>query len=70
MGSREEVTDLVARCHDAGFDELVLSGHPHLEEAYRFAEGVRPILDARGITPQAAQDPRPGAATGAVGPTS
>ncbi len=69
VGSHEEVADLVAEYHDAGFDEFVLSGYPHLEEAYWFAEGVRPVLDARGITARAAQDPRPGAAPGAVGPT-
>lgn len=47
------------------FGELVLSGCPHLEEAPRFAEGVRPVLDARGITARAAQDPRSPAAPGA-----
>jgi alkanesulfonate monooxygenase len=34
----------------------VLSGYPHLEEAYWFAEGVLPILAERGLwtTPAAA----------------
>ncbi|EOM74441.1 LLM class flavin-dependent oxidoreductase [Rhodococcus rhodnii] len=50
VGSHEEVANLVAEYHDAGFDEFVLSGYPHLEEAYHFAEGVRPILDRRGVT--------------------
>ncbi len=50
VGSHEEVADLVAEYHAAGFDELVLSGYPHVEEAYWFAEGVRPLLDERGIT--------------------
>lgn len=50
VGSHEEVADLIAEYHAAGFDELVLSGYPHVEEAYWFAEGVRPLLDARGIT--------------------
>lgn len=50
VGSHEEVADLVGEYRDAGFDELVLSGYPHLEEAYWFAEGVRPLLDARGLT--------------------
>ncbi|MGW2090990.1 LLM class flavin-dependent oxidoreductase [Promicromonospora sukumoe] len=59
VGSHEEVADLVAEYHDAGFDEFVLSGYPHLEEAYWFAEGVRPLLDARGVTAPAGQDPRP-----------
>ena len=30
-------------------DEFILSGYPHVEEAYWFAEGVRPILSAKGI---------------------
>lgn len=50
VGSHREVADLIGDYHDAGFDEFILSGYPHLEEAYWFAEGVRPILDARGIT--------------------
>ena len=35
--------------HALGFDELILSGHPHLEEAYQFGEGVLPILRRRGL---------------------
>ncbi|GEA84308.1 alkanesulfonate monooxygenase [Cellulomonas gelida] len=57
VGSHEEVADLVAEYHAAGFDELVLSGYPHLEEAYWFAEGVRPLLEARGVTRQIAECP-------------
>lgn len=53
VGSHREVADLVAEYHAAGFDEFVLSGYPHLEEAYWFAEGVRPLLDERGITARA-----------------
>ncbi|MCP6423334.1 hypothetical protein NL463_28910, partial [Klebsiella pneumoniae] len=30
-------------------DEFVLSGHPHLEEAYWFGEGVLPILERNGL---------------------
>ncbi|WP_265522366.1 LLM class flavin-dependent oxidoreductase [Oerskovia flava] len=60
VGSHDEVADLIEEYHQAGFDELVLSGYPHLEEAYWFAEGVRPLLDARGITSRAR---RPGTAT-------
>jgi alkanesulfonate monooxygenase len=55
VGSHEEVADLMAEYHDAGFDEFVLSGYPHLEEAYCFAEGVRPLLDERGITARAGE---------------
>ena len=32
-----------------GIDEFILSGYPHVEEAYWFAEGVKPILRAKGI---------------------
>ena len=31
-----------------GIDEFVFSGYPHLEEAYRFGEGVLPELARRG----------------------
>jgi len=34
---------------DGGIDEFVLSGIPHLEEAYWFGEGVLPILRAKGL---------------------
>lgn len=63
VGSHAEVADLVEEYRAAGFDEIVLSGYPHLEEAYWFAEGVRPLLDARGVTapPSAAPGSVPGA---------
>ncbi|HEX3589358.1 MAG TPA: hypothetical protein VHV74_06985, partial [Pseudonocardiaceae bacterium] len=32
-----------------GIDEFILSGHPHLEEAYWFGEGVLPLLAAKGL---------------------
>ncbi len=32
-----------------GFDEFILSGHPHLEEAYWFGEGVMPVLRRAGV---------------------
>ncbi|MWB98988.1 LLM class flavin-dependent oxidoreductase [Agromyces seonyuensis] len=51
VGSFAEVADLIAEYRAHGFDEFVLSGYPHLEEAYWFAEGVRPELTARGLLP-------------------
>ncbi len=42
--SHEEVANLIYEYHSAGFDEFILSGYPHLEEAYWFAEGVLPLL--------------------------
>jgi alkanesulfonate monooxygenase len=49
VGSHNEVADRIAEYHQIGIDELVLSGHPHLEEAYWFGEGVLPILARRGL---------------------
>ncbi|MEU3492883.1 LLM class flavin-dependent oxidoreductase [Kitasatospora cineracea] len=46
-GSSDPALDVAARLaeyRDAGVDEFVLSGCPHLEEAYTFAEHVRPLL--------------------------
>ncbi|WP_443068374.1 hypothetical protein [Streptomyces sp. NBC_01352] len=35
--------------HALGIDEFVLSGYPHLREAYWFGEGVLPRPQARGL---------------------
>jgi alkanesulfonate monooxygenase len=49
VGSHEEVANLIYEYHSVGFDEFILSGYPHLEEAYWFAEGVLPILKRKGL---------------------
>ena len=49
VGSHEEVANLIYEYHSAGFDEFILSGYPHLEEAYWFAEGVLPLLRQKGV---------------------
>ena len=49
VGSHEDVADRIAEYHELGIDEVVLSGYPHLEEAYRFGEGVAPVLRRRGL---------------------
>jgi alkanesulfonate monooxygenase len=49
VGSHEEVADRIAEYHELGIDEFVLSGYPHLEEAYRVGEGVMPVLRERGL---------------------
>ncbi len=56
VGSYEEVADRIAEYHEHGLDEFILSGYPHLEEAYHVGEGVRPILVERGLvdSPEAA----------------
>lgn len=48
VGSHAEVADRIAEYHALGIDEFILSGHPHLEEAYWFGEGVLPLLRRRG----------------------
>lgn len=49
VGSYTEVADLIEAYHEVGIDEFVLSGYPHLEEAYWFGEGVLPELTRRGL---------------------
>jgi alkanesulfonate monooxygenase len=49
VGSHDEVADRIAEYHALGIDEFVLSGHPHLEEAWWVGEGVLPILQRRGL---------------------
>jgi alkanesulfonate monooxygenase len=49
VGSHEEVADRLEEYHRLGIDEFILSGYPHVEEAYWFAEGVMPLLRARGV---------------------
>jgi alkanesulfonate monooxygenase len=49
VGSHEEVADRIEEYATLGISEFVLSGYPHLEEAYWFGEGVRPLLRRRGL---------------------
>ncbi|MEU9166267.1 LLM class flavin-dependent oxidoreductase [Streptomyces sp. NPDC048420] len=49
VGSHAEVADLIEEYHALGVEHFVLSGYPHLEEAYWFGEGVIPELAARGL---------------------
>lgn len=49
VGSHDEVAERVAEYHELGFDEFILSGHPHLEEAYRVGEGLLPALGRAGL---------------------
>ena len=48
VGSHEEVANLIQQYANLGITEFILSGYPHLEEAYWFGEGVLPILEQRG----------------------
>ncbi|MEV5645493.1 LLM class flavin-dependent oxidoreductase [Streptomyces flaveolus] len=49
VGSHEEVAERIEEYASLGIEEFVLSGYPHLEEAYWFGEGVLPRLAARGL---------------------
>ncbi|MGW0700129.1 LLM class flavin-dependent oxidoreductase [Streptomyces sp. NPDC002867] len=49
VGSHDEVAERIKEYHALGIEEFVLSGYPHLEEAYWFGEGVLPRLRAQGL---------------------
>ncbi|GAA4203563.1 LLM class flavin-dependent oxidoreductase [Streptosporangium oxazolinicum] len=49
VGSHTEVADRIEEYARLGITEFVMSGHPHVEEAYWFGEGVLPILHRRGV---------------------
>ncbi|WP_105969453.1 LLM class flavin-dependent oxidoreductase [Streptomyces geranii] len=59
VGSHSEVAERIEEYHALGVEHFVLSGYPHLEEAYWFGEGVIPELAARGLLERA-----PGAGAG------
>ena len=44
VGSHEQVAERIEEYRALGIDHFILSGQPHLEEAYRVAEGVLPLL--------------------------
>jgi alkanesulfonate monooxygenase len=49
VGSHTEVAERLEEYANLGLSEFILSGYPHLEEAYWFGEGVLPILRQRGL---------------------
>jgi alkanesulfonate monooxygenase len=51
VGSYDEVADRIAEYYHLGIEEFILSGYPHLEEAYQVGEGVLPVLRRRGLMP-------------------
>jgi alkanesulfonate monooxygenase len=58
VGSHAEVAERIEEYHALGIDEFILSGHPHLEEAYWFGEGVLPVLARKGSWQHPAQPVR------------
>ena len=49
VGSHEEVAERIEEYAAIGMDHFVLSGYPHLEEAYWVGEGPLPILEKKGL---------------------
>jgi alkanesulfonate monooxygenase len=45
VGSHEQVAERIAEYAALGLDEFILSGYPHLEEAWRVGEEVLPLVD-------------------------
>jgi alkanesulfonate monooxygenase len=57
VGSHAEVADRIEEYEALGIDEFILSGIPHLEEAYWFGENVLPAFARREITvPESSAD--------------
>ncbi|WP_152224022.1 FMNH2-dependent alkanesulfonate monooxygenase [Pseudomonas sp. SCB32] len=57
VGDAQQVAERIKEYADLGIDSFIFSGYPHLEEAYRFAELVFPLLPepyaslaGRGVT--------------------
>lgn len=54
VGSHAQVAERIQEYAALGVDEFILSGYPHLEEAYWVGEGVLPLL---GLAPKAQPAP-------------
>jgi alkanesulfonate monooxygenase len=54
VGSHDTVAERITEYADLGLDTVILSGYPHLEEAYRVGEELLPRL---GVTPAGPQQP-------------
>ncbi|VFR30654.1 Alkanesulfonate monooxygenase [plant metagenome] len=49
VGSHTQIADRIAEYHALGLTHFILSGQPHMEEAYWFAEGAGSVLRERGL---------------------
>ena len=59
VGSHDEVAERIAEYYALGIDEFILSGYPHLEEAYQVGEGLMPVLRRRGLMTSPRDDNQP-----------
>lgn len=61
VGSAETVAERMREYQRAGIDTFIMSGYPHLEEAWRFGELVLPLLDLEDAvaTPELATNTGP-----------
>ncbi|MEZ5322968.1 MAG: LLM class flavin-dependent oxidoreductase [Microthrixaceae bacterium] len=59
VGSFSEVADRIEQYADLGFEEFILSGYPHLEEAWWVGEGLLPELRRRTLVADAPSDASP-----------
>ncbi len=49
VGSHQQVADKIREFHALGISHFILSGQPHIEEAYWFAEGAGALLRNSGL---------------------
>jgi alkanesulfonate monooxygenase len=63
VGSHAEVADRLIEYAQLGIDHFILSGYPHLEEAYWFGEGVLPLLERKGLWKHPNRQKQPNPAT-------
>ncbi|WP_052317301.1 LLM class flavin-dependent oxidoreductase [Corynebacterium terpenotabidum] len=50
VGSHDRVAETIDQFRRAGIGHFILSGYPHIEEAFRVGEGTVPALLRRGVT--------------------
>lgn len=50
VGSYEQVAERIAEYQSIGLSHFILSGYPHLEEAFSVGEGVVPALQKLGVS--------------------